>query len=105
MIDKVCSKCGCTWRQFTRSGLFGCPNCYATFEKELIPTLKKIQRDVIHKGASPKITGEDKILFDEYKRLLAEKELAGLNGNFSGMAQISAELTELVEELKNRGIM
>lgn len=105
MIDKACSKCGCTWKQFTRSGLFGCPDCYVEFERELLPTLKRIQRDVAHKGASPKINGEDKLLFDEYKRLLAEKELAGLNGNFSGMAQISIELNDLIEELKSRGIL
>ena len=105
MIDKTCNKCGCTWIQFTRTGLFGCPHCYEQFYRELLPTLKKIQRDYVHKGGSPKIHGEDKLLFDEYKRLLSEKELAGLNGDFHGMARIAEELTDIIDELKNRGIL
>lgn len=105
MIDKTCSKCGCTWVQFTRTGLFGCSNCYDEFARELMPTLKKIQRDYVHTGGSPKIKGADKLLFDEYKRLLSEKELAGINGDFPSMARITEELTELIDELKNRGIL
>ena len=105
MMEKACSMCGYTWKQFTRSGLFGCPHCYEQFMTELIPTLKRIQKTSFHKGSSPKISAEDKQLFAEYSRLMAEKELAGLSGEFSRMAEISLELNALIEELKDRGIL
>lgn len=105
MLEKACVRCGCTWKQFVRSGLFGCPHCYEQFMTELVPTLKRIQKTTYHKGSSPKINGEDKQLFAEYSRLMAEKELAGLSGEFSRMAEISLELNALIEELKSRGIL
>lgn len=105
MYEKFCPICGYSWTQFKSSGLLGCPNCYNQFERELLPTLKKLQNDVVHTGTSPKLSNTDKLLFEEYKRLKSEKELAGINGDFSKMAQISSELTCLVEELKERGIL
>ena len=105
MIEKVCNKCGYTWTQFTRSGLLGCPHCYSQFQRELLPTLKKLHKETIHKGSGPKISGADKQLFSEYKRLLSEKEYAVMQGDFPRMAEISLELTELIEELKSRGIL
>ena len=105
MYQKFCSKCGCTWQQFVKTGVFGCPDCYVEFKRELIQTLKKIQKTPYHKGAKPKISGEDKQLFDEYIRLLKEKEMAGLNSDFTKVAEVSLELNALIKDLKERGII
>ena len=105
MIQKRCRKCGCTWEQFKMTGLFGCPHCYQTFEQELLPNLTKIQSKSVHNGAKPKLVGEDKQLFDRYIRLLKEKELACLSGQFIQMAQINAELIEVTDQLKRKGVM
>ena len=105
MYEKSCSHCGYTWRQFSRTGLLGCPYCYVEFERELLPTLKKLQKSTVHKGNAPKISGEDKQLFAKYSKLMEEKELAGLSRNFSRMAEISLELNSVIEELKERGIL
>lgn len=105
MYDKACRKCGYTWRQFAHSGLLGCPYCYSEFERELMPTLKKLQKSTEHKGSGPKISGEEKQLRAEYTRLMTEKELAGLSGDFSRMVEITKDLNALAEELKERGIL
>ena len=101
----MCRKCGCTWEQFNKTGLFGCPHCYTTFAQELLPNLTKIQNKSVHNGAKPKLTGEDKLLFDRYNRLLKEKEMAGISGQFVQMAHLNAELMEIANELKRKGVI
>lgn len=105
MIEKVCSKCGCTWSKFANSGLFGCPYCYQEFERELLPTLKRLQRQTVHNGGKPKTSGVDKQLIAEYNRLMAEKEVAVMTGEFSRIKELSKELSAIIEELKGRGII
>ena len=105
MMEKICSRCGYTFSQFKRTGLLGCPDCYQEFYKELLPTLRKIQKDVYHTGNKPKYSIEDKELLAEYKRLMEEKELAGIEGRFTEMATISEKISYVIEQLKVRGLI
>ena len=105
MYDKTCSRCGCSWSEFTRTGLFGCPYCYDEFAKELAPTLKKIQKQLYHVGSKPKYSVEDKRLLATYKSLVEQKELAGIEQRFADMAKISNQILEVVEKLKERGLI
>ena len=50
---KVCPGCGQTYRDYQRSGLFGCPECYRTFRLVLVPLTKRIQGSVQHVGKIP----------------------------------------------------
>ncbi len=105
MYEKFCEKCGRTLTEFYSLGMLGCPHCYKVFAEELKPVLKKIQGAYIHNGKSPKISGVDKELLTEYFRLREEKEMAGLNGDFSEMAKLSREIFDLQTELENRGLL
>lgn len=105
MYEKACSRCGCTWTKFVNTGLFGCPDCYSEFQEELKPMLIKIQKSVYHKGSKPKYSVEDKELLSMYKRLVEEKELAGIEGRFSDMANISSQISKVIECLKERGLI
>lgn len=50
----VCKTCGMTSEEFARTGRLGCAGCYDTFEKLLLPLLKRVQRDVHHTGKVPR---------------------------------------------------
>ncbi len=84
--------------------MLGCPECYSAFRQEIIQSISKIQKSAYHTGK--KLSGGvDKELLDEYKRLLKEKELAVMDGRFNDVREISANLFELSEELKRRGLI
>ena len=104
MYDKVCDKCGARLSDFYRTGMLGCPECYVAFEREIIPTLKKIQGRTFHAGKIPSITKLDKELLIEYERLLMEKERATIERRFSDIRELSEQILELYAELKARGL-
>ncbi len=105
MYDKACKKCNFRLNEFYRTGMLGCPECYRAFEPEIKAALIKIQGAVSHVGKTPRFNGVDKQLLIEYRRLLAEKENAGLDKRFSEMAELTKEISLLAEELKRRGLI
>src|SRR5438552_1206329 len=44
----ACECCGITWAEFRQSGLFGCPNDYGAFEKDLAPLLQRAHEGATH---------------------------------------------------------
>jgi protein arginine kinase activator len=44
----VCEQCGITWAEFRQSGLLGCEQDYAVFEKELTPLLQRAHEGSAH---------------------------------------------------------
>src|SRR5699024_8709926 len=48
--DKACPKCGTTLRDFKKTSLLGCSECYETFYNELLETLPRIQGSTTHRG-------------------------------------------------------
>ncbi len=104
MYEKVCSNCNYKLSYFYKTGMLGCPKCYETFEGEIIEAIKNLQGGVKHVGKRPS-SGVDKELLLEYKRLLAEKELAVMEGRFADVKEISSSLFELAEELKKKGLI
>ncbi len=105
IYDKQCTTCGTTLSKFYQTGLLGCPDCYYAFGAEVLKTVEKVQGAEIHVGKKPKYSGVDRELMEEYKKLLAEKERAGIEGRFDDMAKISRNAYELLEELKRRGLI
>ena len=104
MYDKVCEKCGTRLSEYYQTGMLGCPECYNAFRTEIISTLSSIQKSTEHTGKKLSY-GLDKELISEYKRLLAEKELAVMDGRFDDLREISSLLFDLSEELKKRGLI
>ena len=41
--EKTCPSCGRTYGEFCETLQLGCPQCYKTFEKELVPLISSIQ--------------------------------------------------------------
>lgn len=48
-----CSHCGMTVNEFKSTGRLGCANCYATFEAQILPIIKKVQGSAEHTGKAP----------------------------------------------------
>jgi protein arginine kinase activator len=67
----TCPSCGMTAREFNKTGMLGCTNCYNVFNDSIQTLLKRIHGNVKHHGKIPiKMTG--KIM--EAKNLLKLKE-------------------------------
>lgn len=48
-----CPSCGMTYSEFNRLGKFGCPDCYAAFQAEIPPLLRRIHGHSKHVGKVP----------------------------------------------------
>ncbi len=104
MYEKICPNCKTSLSGYYRTGMLGCPKCYQAFSTEIEQTLIKIQKSTEHKGKRPSF-GVERELLAEYNKLLSQKELAVMEGRFSDVKKISAELFELTEELKRKGLI
>ena len=51
---KVCSVCGNSFNQITKEKLFGCPECFYTFEDEIKEIFKSYKITHIYSGSLPK---------------------------------------------------
>ena len=106
MYDKICKQCGWPLSEFYRTGMLGCPHCYKAFEREIVPTLYKIQGKTLHTGKTPyNLSKEDRELLEEYKKLIFEKELATIEGRFTDIRKLAEQIVRLSSELKNRGLL
>jgi len=51
--ELVCKNCGIRYRDFERTGLFGCPRCYDAFFEALKVLLRRIHGSDKHIGSRP----------------------------------------------------
>lgn len=71
-----CQTCGLTYNQFSKSGRFGCNDCYKAFESRLEPLFKRVHGNTLHGGKIPRRQGESisqKRHLHELKRQLNKK--------------------------------
>ena len=101
---KVCPKCGLTLEQFYKTSMLGCENCYRAFAAELLPVLKKMHGKTEHCGKRPKVSGVERELIYEYKRLLKDTEEAVLSGDFDAANDMDEDIRQLSYELARRGL-
>lgn len=52
-----CPRCGHTYLEFSRTGLLGCPECYAAFSAQLQPLIRRIHGKTRHEGKTPVRSG------------------------------------------------
>ena len=96
----VCKDCGMTYEEFGKTGRLGCANCYQTFEKLLLPLIKRIQRDTKHVGKAPaKVTGETKQML-ELRELQDRLKKSVQSETFEEAAKIRDRIQELQDKLK-----
>lgn len=74
----VCPECGTTSQEFFATGLVGCASCYKYLEKDVLPTITKLQVGHAHCGKRTSLTDEREslILKRNNERALVERCLA-----------------------------
>ena len=101
-----CSICGSTMNDIKKSGKVGCANCYDEFFDELMPTIRSIHGNTVHKGKHPVIeytVNEDETKTaetsettdDKIKTLRVDLKKAIADENFERAAQLRDEIKEL----------
>ena len=93
-----CKNCGTTFIQFKNTGLMGCDVCYETFQKEIIPLMKRIQGNSEHSGKIPKSQGESLLVKKKITKLKEELQLAIANENYERAAELRDEIIAVKEE-------
>ncbi|RXT09044.1 UvrB/UvrC motif-containing protein [Ammoniphilus sp. CFH 90114] len=96
-----CETCGLTYSQFSKSGRFGCVDCYSSFGAKLDPVFRRIHGSMEHSGKVPRRSG-GKIRINkeinELKVLLQEKVAAE---EFEQAAAIRDQIKKLEKQLAN----
>ena len=93
-----CPRCGLVYSAFKETGRLGCPECYAAFQFQLRPLLRRIHGNTHHVGKVPSRRGEGatkarqiRRLYDELQRLVEQEE-------FERAAQIRDQIRQLEAE-------
>ncbi len=98
--SKICPVCGMTYGDFSRSGKFGCGECYKTFSQEAERVLRQVHSSSVHNGKIPSKSGAEvkakRRLIDLRKKL--KEAVAG--EDYEGAAKLHSEIKELEGGLK-----
>ena len=68
-----CKKCGMSYEDFIKTGMFGCSNCYETFSNPINSLVRNLHGTTKHIGRSPKKIG-DAISSDKNKNKNSKSE-------------------------------
>jgi len=96
--EEVCSVCGMSFSDFTKTGRLGCGSCYLTFRSLLNDLLRKVHGSTQHRGKFPHTTGNVmKPLWEETK-LQEELRKAIEEEDFEKAAQIRDRIKALAAQ-------
>ena len=95
--SKTCPVCGYRWSDFNRSGKFGSPECYKTFETGADRVLRQIHSSSNHTGKIPSKSGAEvkaKRRLEELRRKLKE---AVASEDYETAAKLHSEIKQIEE--------
>lgn len=52
-VDATCPSCGLPFDSYRKTLLLGCSECYESFDKHLVPDLRRFHGDTVHRGRVP----------------------------------------------------
>lgn len=92
--EKKCDGCGMKESDFRRLSRLGCPTCYTSFAKELVPILSAMHKTSRHIGRTPAVE-------------VANREITGLEQSMEKAVAIqdfeeAATLRDKISELKDK---
>jgi protein arginine kinase activator len=90
-----CPACEFVYSEFKKSGRFGCPECYAAFETQLIPLLRQVHGSTQHEGKTPKRLGPKAVIRKELMDLKEELSRAILDERYEDAATIRDRIRAL----------
>lgn len=97
-----CPECATTYEEFGKTARLGCPACYDSFGKLLIPLIKRVQRSTHHVGKRPtKTPGESKVTNDLC--VLQERLRKSIQmEEFEEAARIRDEIRQMEDKMKRK---
>ena len=93
-----CPRCGLLYSAFKETGRLGCAECYAAFQFQLRPLLRRIHGDTRHRGKVPARDGEGAVRSRQIQRLHDELQRAVEREDFERAAGIRDEVKRLEHE-------
>lgn len=97
-----CETCGLTYTQFSKSGRFGCSDCYHTFGERLDPLFRRIHGNTNHIGKVPERTGGEMKLKKDLEQLKATLKQFIATEEFEKAAEIRDRIRAL-DQMINQG--
>lgn len=98
-----CPRCGLAYSAFKETGRLGCADCYAAFQFQLRPLLRRIHGDTRHRGKAPARDGEGVSRSRRIQRLHDELQRAVEREDFERAATIRDEIHRLESEGPAKG--
>lgn len=91
-FERSCATCHLRKSDFKKTGQFGCPSCYETFQEELAPLLKAMHRGDRHTGKIPEREGLRVRVGAELRRLRKALEDAVTEEEYEAAADLRDEI-------------
>lgn len=88
----VCDVCGYRYEALKKSGMLGCPACYVSFRRQLLPMLRRYHGEVRHVGKLPRRQGPRAALQKEIGRLKVLLEQAVAQESYETAASLRDEI-------------
>lgn len=96
-----CPVCHTTLKQFARTSMFGCGECYTAFAPHLDSFMKEIQGTSTHTGKLPSRTRSETIKKRRLSELKTQLSSAISEQRFEDAAKLRDEINALTDEIQN----
>lgn len=96
---RTCPSCGMNFADIRQTGKLGCSQCYAAFESELEPTLRRVHGNSQHIGKVPARGGEKVMVKKQIDELKARVQRAVAEEDYEKAAEIRDSIKELEKKL------
>ncbi len=90
-----CPTCGATVHDISNTGKAGCPDCYASFRRELSGAIERLHGHTSHTGRMPSRMSKANEMKDRISALESERIEAVKSENYERAAEIRDELKKL----------
>ncbi len=95
----TCEQCGCSTRDFKKTGRLGCAACYEAMKAALLPLITGLHKDIAHKGKLPARQWRHAGLRRELANVERELQEAVKQENFEAAARCRDQLGALRSKL------
>ena len=94
-----CETCGLTYAQFTKSGRFGCSDCYKFLGDKLDPLFRRIHGNTQHIGKVPERTGGQLKIRKELEQLKSALQRYVASEEFEKAAEMRDRIRMLEQKM------
>lgn len=96
---RTCPNCGMSLNDIRNTGRLGCSECYAAFEKELEPTLRRVHGNSEHVGKVPARGGKKVMEKKKIETLKQQLQQAVVAEDYEKAAEIRDTIKEIEKKL------